>query len=770
MDVEGNKQKYRGKLYILNDAAAWQEAGTGHASVVGTGQQRRLQFKDEDSGQVLHDRPVFAQDVYQLQGEGAQKTIIVWEDEEDQKDWALSFQDEVGSQEIYKLICHEPSEQKRMLPPPKLPNLQELARKLQYVAPGQREGLAAELVSEEFVQELRESFHSAEDLQSLKDLSFIFQIVKGVFLFATHNLTERYLAEDVYEDVLGMLELDESLPPEKRMPHRQVIKERVKYNDVVSFEDEETVRRIHLNYRLLYLKDIVLPRQLDDAAFASLQQLIHTNLTVILEHLQKGPELLEGLLKKVGEEDMQSLLFLQDACRLSRQIPPTKRQELYNKMAAAGLFDTLAVYFNAPAERDGEPEGGVRKPAEHPAQHHAVEVLLLHATCHPGLLRNWLLQENNEAGQRVLRVLIQLMVHEEDQGVQSQIFEVLRAVMDPASLEQQEQEKRLDVFYDQGIMAVIAEPLRPDQKRSGGVQVCFAQQLVCEIIAFAVSKHGYRAKVFVIRHGIGQQVCRLLSAPQKYLQLAAVRVLRAIIGTKDEAYMRYVTKNGLLSQLLRSFEQCIMPPALGTNLMASATLELLEFIRSQNLKPLIESIAKNHGPLLQRYGPQIKPLEALLLKYQQNLEVENFPPDQHAGGGPLDGSGQRAPKRQSKSPGRDDSAEDDSYFESLDDPDDEEPPPSPAEARSPSPSAQTGEASPGLPGLLGGYAEAEEEAKESPVNGTVEATAAGAEKARSQNESEDAPPQATPEATEKSMGHASKRLKTSKPQPGGTDS
>ncbi|CAE7718630.1 unnamed protein product, partial [Symbiodinium pilosum] len=71
MDVEDarQKQKYRGKLYILNDAAAWQEAGTGHASVVGTGQQRRLQFRDEESGEVLHDRPVFAQDVYQLQGE-----------------------------------------------------------------------------------------------------------------------------------------------------------------------------------------------------------------------------------------------------------------------------------------------------------------------------------------------------------------------------------------------------------------------------------------------------------------------------------------------------------------------------------------------------------------------------------------------------------------------------------------------------------------------------------------------------------------------------
>ena len=37
----------------------------------------------------------------------------------------------------------------------------------------------------------------------------------------------------------------------------------------------------------------------------------------------------------------------------------------------------------------------------------------------------------------------------------------------------------------------------------------------------------------MIRHGLGQQVCRLLSAPQKYLQCAAVRVLRAIIGTKE---------------------------------------------------------------------------------------------------------------------------------------------------------------------------------------------------------------------------------------------
>lgn len=734
MDVEEErKNKFRGKLYILSEDSAWQEAGIGHASVIGTGTNRRLQFKDEESGKILHDRPVFASDVYQLQGEGERKTIIVWEDQEDQKDWALSFQDDEGSQAIYSQICHEPG---RVLPAPKLTNLQDLARRIALVNPSQREQVAGELAEPEFLAELRETFHSAEDLNSQKDLSTIFQIVKRIFLMSTHSLTERYLAEDVYEDVLGMLENDDTLPPEKRIPHREVMKEKVKFNDVLSFEDVETLKRIHLNYRLLYLKDIVLPRALDDGAFASLQQLIHKNLAAILEHLQKTDALLARLMDQVRQQDMQSLLFLEDACRLSRQIAPEQRQALYTKMANAGLFDALAVYFTGDwqqgdAAKSADNEVGVRKPWEHPAQHHAVEVLLLHATFHPAHLRNWLTKEKNEDGRRVLKDLTQMMVHELDQGVQGQIAEILRSVLDPATLEGKEQDKRLDVFYEQGAMDDILSPLREKLPKAGTPpQVCFAQQLVCEIVAFAVVKHGYRAKVYVIRHGLGQQVCRLLSAPQKYLQLAAVRVLRAIIGTKDEAYVRYVSKNNLLTLLLQSFERCIMPPALGTNLMASATLELLEFIRSQNLKVLVENICKNHGPLLKRYADRMKPLEQLLLKYQQNLEVEKYPPEQYASGGPVDSAGGRAQRRM-RSPGRDDSGEDDSYFESLDD--DEDPPPNGKEK------------SDGLPGLLGGYADADEE-------NTAEASAE-ADPARHEGEKPS-------ETGEKSLGHVSKRPRT----------
>eukprot|EP00913_Durusdinium_trenchii_P009130 g8580.t1 len=478
---------------------------------------------------------------------------------------ALSFQDDEGSQAIYSLICHEPGpEEKRLLPPPKLTNLQEGTRRIALVNPSQREQIAAEMGEAEFLAELRESFHSAEDLNSQKDLTNIFQIVKRIFLMSTHALTERYLAEDVYEDVLGMLENDDSLPLDKRIPHRQACwvpvsaycfkpghsfarmqcswwwiflpcaaanffsghlrapqpwhphlvhvrdgaagaaelrrrqEPRAEQEPVpaplVAFtqlsrcpcpEDwqrairngdprmllgylaptqrsvsaparlaptmpmpapmrpalavlrqaewqleaqevglqqqivqlREQIREAQVfspmpgpsliqamppaapmtnswqwvpsygnygQYELLILQDIVLPRALDDGAFASLQQLIHKNLAAILEHLQKTDAVLTRLMEQVRQQDMQSLLFLEDACRLSRQIVPEQRQALYAKMASAGLFDALAVYFTgdwARGERNttAGDEVGVRKPWEHPAQHHAVEVLLLHA-------------------------------------------------------------------------------------------------------------------------------------------------------------------------------------------------------------------------------------------------------------------------------------------------------------------------------------------------------------------------------------------------------
>merc|ERR1719401_695532 len=102
---------------------------------------------------------------------------------------------------------------------------------------------------------------------------------------------------------MGMLEYDIGLPVDKRIAHRQVLSGIVRFSSVGAFEDTETLERVHLNYRLQYLKDIVLPRLLDDGAFASLTQMIHMNLSIILGHLQRTPRLLEQLFAQIRQKD-----------------------------------------------------------------------------------------------------------------------------------------------------------------------------------------------------------------------------------------------------------------------------------------------------------------------------------------------------------------------------------------------------------------------------------------------------------------------------------
>lgn len=614
-----NQAKFRGKLYSLSHESAWEEAGTGFVSVIGPEDCRRLIFKAE-SGDILHDRPVFCGDTYQLQGEGERQTIIVWEDPETDKDWALSFQDSDGTVEIWEALADAEAEDRRLLPLPRLGALADCSRLLTFVPPVQREILASECLSSKFLATLRESFHTVEGLGDEEALSQIWQIIKGALFLSSQKLTERLLGADAYEDVLGMLEYDDGLPKSKRIAHRQVMKEKVCFSQVLSFEDSAMLERVHLNYRLQYLKDIVLPRLMDDATFISLNQMVHLNLSVILDYLRQSTHLLDRLFQQIRQKDLQSLLFLQDACRLAKQIPPVERLALHEKMVECSLFEVLAAFLT-----DGPVTG---KSTLDPRQC-AVEVLLLSASTDPAPLRLFLTRSDDGGGthgegRALLSAIVRLMLFDDDQGVQGQLSELLRAVMDPTGLEAQERDQCLDAFYERGGLDEIVAPLRLEAEHSSETQGAissFGRQIVCELLTFAVTHHGDRSKTYVIRHGIARHAARIMASPQRFLQLAPIRLIKAMVVSRDDAYHQDLAQSGLFVPLFWNFQVSLQPPALGGNLVVSATLELLELIRIENITILVEHICGPElGPIVREHAPRFKTLEGLLLRHAQASE------------------------------------------------------------------------------------------------------------------------------------------------------
>ena len=74
---------------------------------------------------------------------------------------------------------------------------------------------------------------------------------------------------------VGALEYDPELYLQQH--HRDFLREKVVFKEVVPIADPALRAKIHQTYRLAYLKDVVLPRVLDDATFATFSSLILFN-------------------------------------------------------------------------------------------------------------------------------------------------------------------------------------------------------------------------------------------------------------------------------------------------------------------------------------------------------------------------------------------------------------------------------------------------------------------------------------------------------------
>ena len=74
---------------------------------------------------------------------------------------------------------------------------------------------------------------------------------------------------------VGALEYDPELIEQQH--HRSFLRDKVVFKEVVPIQDAALRAKIHQTYRLAYLKDVVLPRVLDDATFATFSSLILFN-------------------------------------------------------------------------------------------------------------------------------------------------------------------------------------------------------------------------------------------------------------------------------------------------------------------------------------------------------------------------------------------------------------------------------------------------------------------------------------------------------------
>ena len=650
----------RVKVYELKNND-WYDRGTGFCtgqhvnqadSQADTLDARIVVVSEDEPNRQLLETQITKDDGYQKQ----QDTLIVWT-EHTGVDMALSFQEAEGCASIWEFVSEVQSRLAALapddglsddlldvapisLPEPQLGRLEEVEVAMRgYAANGAaREALGKWVLHHEYILKLGALVDRAEELEQVHDLHRLCTIMKHIILLNDSAVIEFAVTDAAIMGVVGALEYDPDFPAH-RANHRQWLSDTSRFKEVVPVVKEDVREKIHWTYRLLYLKDVVLARILDDPTFSVLNGLIYFHQVDIVNHLQNTPEFLKDLFDifaaaegEKAEKKKEAVLFIQNCCAISKNLQGPSRAQLYQNFIQHGLFTVITFALR-------HSDASVRVAG--------TDILVALIDHDPHLVRSHIFTAIKEKGVPLTDTLIELLLVEVDLGVKSQMADAIKILLDPATAQmgiemmnragagnaemlakqraggapaqQPNQNPQttafIESFYDSSAKRLFA-PLKSLEHRQSmsnlTVQETSLYTHLVDVLCFFVRQHAYKSKLFILSENLHSRIAQLLACPQKYMKLTALKWFRTCIGLQDQFHNRQMIQNSLFDPILGIVEET-MPR---DNLLNSACLELFEYIKRESVKQLIIHLVESYRDRLMRIS-YVNTFQALVLKYEQ---------------------------------------------------------------------------------------------------------------------------------------------------------
>jgi len=131
-------------------------------------------------------------------------------------------------------------------------------------------------------------------------------------------------------------------------------------------------------------------------------------------------------------------------------------------------------------------------------------------------------------------------------------------------------------------------------------------------------QHGYRAKQYIISHGILQKAVAILPHKDKQLSLSVIRFVRTCLGCKDPAYAKTIEKNRLLDPIIELF---VMNGA-RYNVLNSNVIELVDWIHRENIKNLNAYLMQDHGAKFEKVS-YVDTFKMMAVQHENNMSSQD---------------------------------------------------------------------------------------------------------------------------------------------------
>ncbi|KAI3826043.1 hypothetical protein L1987_00085 [Smallanthus sonchifolius] len=620
--TSNNNSMQRVKVYRLNDDGKWDDQGTGHVTIdyLERSEDLSLFVIDEEDNETLLVHRICSDDIYRKQ----EDTIISWRDSEYSSELALSFQETTGCSYIWDNICnvqrnlhfstirnetyHGTNNELRELPAVELSTLPKILK----VVVDSRvtdQLCVTELIlhDQNFFRKLMDLFRVCEDLENKEGLHMIYKIVKVIILLNSPQIFEKIFGDELIMDIIGCLEYDLETP---HVNHRNFLKEHVVFKEAIPIKDPLTLSKIHQTYRISYLKDVVLPRVLDEATAASLNSMIHSNNGMVVTLLKDDSTFIKELFAKLKspttspDSKRNLVFFLQEFCCLIKSLQMVQQLRLFRDLVNEDLYGVITNILQSEDKK---------------LVLTGTDILMFSVTQDPTLLRSYV---SRKEGVPLLGFLVKGMLTDFGDDMHCQFLEIIRSLLDSFSSAGQ-RDAIVEIFYERHLdqlISVITSSCK-DINGNHGLQASAKPEIllnICDLLCFCVLHHPYRIKCNFLLNGVLDKVLYLTRRREKYLVVAAVRFIRTLISHNDEHLASYIAKNNVLRPIIDTF----ISNGNRYNLLNSAVLELFEHICKENLKILLKYLVETFWDQLVKFD-SLPSIQSLKVRYDQFQKEED---------------------------------------------------------------------------------------------------------------------------------------------------
>lgn len=477
-----------------------------------------------------------------------------------------------------------------------------------------RLSMARSILSSKYIEQLFDFHEASVDKNDTSSLNRICSIFKKIVMLHNTDILEYLLQPEHVFRFVAVFDHDPDIVnrPDYRS-HSKFLRDQAVLCELVIIQQPELKRRIDLTFRAQYIRDIVLCRVISEEALMMFNNVIKGNYQFILDRIEYDESFLPSIASLLDKEQEEApaillcsrlVLFIKELSGILKILS----RELYLARLFPLSFILSLVHRTLSLAMDADPNS---KDSVSETIYCATDLLITMIAHFTVDIRLEILQSVSISTQDhiLLGLLIRCLHGTKCPGTRSHCANILRSLLinnpnDPKN------EEFLNLFYSRYVHLLL-DPLQSANAHDPDHLV-----QVCTILSSCLfPQHTYRIKYIILGGNVLQNVALFFTVKAKYLILAAIRVFRTILGLTDEFYNRYMIKHRLFANLVPLLaENCSQ-----NTMLASALLELFEFIRIHNIRIIIDHLMDNYGTILRSLS--MGTFQGLVACYDQNRKT-----------------------------------------------------------------------------------------------------------------------------------------------------